>query len=71
MVMDEFSQSNRILWNNWAQIHVKSKSYDVEGFKAGKLSLKPIELEELGEHSSQDNIASCEGAATAYGIGRS
>src|SRR5438876_5754403 len=47
--MDEYRQSNRILWNNWAQIHVNSKLYDVEGFKAGKLSLKPIELEEVGD----------------------
>jgi len=47
--MDEYRQSNRVLWNNWAQIHAESKLYDLEGFKAGTLSLKPIELEELGD----------------------
>ena len=49
--MDEYLRSNRTLWNNWAAIHFQSKSsiYDVAGFRAGKLSLGPIELEELGD----------------------
>jgi SAM-dependent methyltransferase len=47
--MDNYQQANLALWNEWAEINAKSKSYDVAGFRAGKSSLKPIELEELGE----------------------
>src|SRR5262245_9551113 len=47
--MDEYRKSNRVLWNNWAEIHVKSEHYDVEGFKGGKSSLHALELEELGD----------------------
>ena len=46
--MDEFLKSNKELWNAWTRMHVKSKFYDVEGFKAGRSSLDKIELE-LGE----------------------
>jgi len=46
--MDEFLKANRELWNAWTRVHVKSKFYDVAGFKAGKSSLDKIELE-LGE----------------------
>ena len=51
--MDEYKQSNRTLWNNWAAIHEQSKFYDVEGFKAGRSSLKAIEREELGDVSGK------------------
>ena len=47
--MDEYRKSNLELWNNWAQIHVSSGAYDVEGFRAGKNSLGSIELEEVGD----------------------
>jgi len=47
--MDNYQQANLALWNEWAQINAKSKTYDVDGFRAGKTSLWPIELEELGE----------------------
>lgn len=47
--MDEFMKSNREHWNEMASINVKSEFYDVEGFKQGKLSLLPIEREELGD----------------------
>lgn len=39
---------NRALWDIWTPIHAASKMYDVDGFRAGKNSLKPIELESLG-----------------------
>lgn len=42
-------QANLNLWNEWAVIHEKSASYDVESFRAGKLSLTPLELEEVGD----------------------
>src|SRR5512139_2419139 len=47
--MNEYQQANLALWNEWAEINVKSREYDVAGFLAGKSSLKSIELEELGE----------------------
>lgn len=40
-------KANQELWDEWTEIHVKSRFYDVEGFKAGKLALDPIEEEEL------------------------
>lgn len=51
--MDEYRRSNLELWNNWAQLHFGSMTYDVEGFKAGKNSLGPIELGELGDVSGK------------------
>ncbi|MDQ6692868.1 MAG: class I SAM-dependent methyltransferase [Chloroflexota bacterium] len=47
--MDEYRKSNLQLWNNWAELHVGSATYDVESFKAGKNSLNSIELDELGD----------------------
>jgi SAM-dependent methyltransferase len=46
--MDQYSDSNRALWNQWTELHEGSTFYDVAGFRAGKSSLRPIELEELG-----------------------
>jgi SAM-dependent methyltransferase len=46
--MTDYTQANRRLWNEWTKIHEKSQFYDIEGFKAGKNSLKSIEIEELG-----------------------
>ena len=40
---------NRELWDELAPIHVASAFYDVEGFKAGRSSLRHIELGELGD----------------------
>lgn len=47
--MNKYIQANRALWNEFTPIHKRSKYYDVEGFLAGKNSLKSIELELLGE----------------------
>lgn len=46
--MDEFLESNKELWNAWTRIHVQSKFYDLDGFKAGQQRLDKIELE-LGD----------------------
>jgi SAM-dependent methyltransferase len=46
--VDNYHQANLALWNEWADINAKSKTYDVAGFLAGKDTLTPIELEELG-----------------------
>ena len=46
----EARAANLELWNHWTRIHEKSAFYDVEGFLAGKTSLWPLELEELGPY---------------------
>ncbi len=47
--MNEYEQANRALWDEWADVNAKSKEYNVAGFLAGRSSLWPLELEELGE----------------------
>jgi SAM-dependent methyltransferase len=47
--VNEYQESNRLLWNEWADIHAKSAFYDVEGFKAGRISLDAIETEGVGD----------------------
>jgi hypothetical protein len=47
--MDDYFDRNRALWDAWTPIHEGSNFYDLEGFRAGKSALKPIELEELGD----------------------
>jgi 2-polyprenyl-3-methyl-5-hydroxy-6-metoxy-1,4-benzoquinol methylase len=46
--MDEYKKANLALWNEWTALHARSDFYDVAGFKAGKTSLNPLEMEELG-----------------------
>ncbi|MET7328006.1 class I SAM-dependent methyltransferase [Nonomuraea sp. NPDC005650] len=40
---------NRANWNGRVPIHVASDFYDVEGFKAGRISLKGFERDEVGD----------------------
>lgn len=47
--MDEYLQTNKALWDEWTEIHEKSEFYDLPGFMAGKSTLKPPNLEEVGE----------------------
>lgn len=47
--MDDYKKANRALWNEWTSIHEHSEFYGLEGFKAGRSTLDPIELEELGD----------------------
>lgn len=46
--MIDYIKVNQKWWNNVAPIHLKSKLYNLEGFKKGKTSLVSIEKEELG-----------------------
>ena len=39
--MPDYMELNRELWDEITPIHAKADFYDVEGFKAGKTSLKP------------------------------
>jgi len=42
-------EANLKLWNELVDIHAKSKFYGLDDFKAGKSSLLPTEVEELGD----------------------
>src|SRR5206468_3957002 len=44
-----YQQTNRARWNELTAIHARSRFYDVAGFKAGRCSLRPLEVEELGD----------------------
>jgi SAM-dependent methyltransferase len=41
--------ANRRLWDARTPIHVASDFYDVDGFRAGATSLRPLEVEEVGD----------------------
>jgi SAM-dependent methyltransferase len=47
--MDRLREANEALWDAWAAAHYVSEFYDVEGFKSGRNSLRPIELGLLGD----------------------
>ncbi len=51
--MEPYQLANRELWDEWAGVHARSAFYDVEGFKAGKNSLFPLEQVELGDVSGK------------------
>lgn len=45
--MTEHTDANRSLWDAWTKLHVESELYDLAGFKAGRNSLRVVEMEEL------------------------
>lgn len=45
----DYLSTNRTLWNNKIDVHLRSAFYDLDGFRAGKSSLQDIELEQLGD----------------------
>ncbi|MDD5339108.1 MAG: class I SAM-dependent methyltransferase [Dehalococcoidales bacterium] len=45
--MDKYLKKNKKHWDEVTPVHEKS-GYDVKGFKAGGCTLKPIEVEEMG-----------------------
>ena len=51
--MKEYLETNRSWWDERAPLHARSDFYDVEGFKAGRISLMPLEREELGDVSGK------------------
>ena len=53
--MDKYLQANRELWDEITPIHARSELYNLEGFKAGKITLSPttLELEEIGKVSGK------------------
>ena len=77
--MDERIEINRRNWNERTPIHVASSGYDVAGFKAGRITLKSIEMEELGSvagksllhlqcHFGMDSMSWARLGASATGI---
>src|SRR5688572_9391509 len=54
--MDSRIAANRRLWNEWARINQESDFYDMAGFRAGQTSLKPIELEEVGDVTGKSRL---------------
>ncbi|MGH9941248.1 MAG: class I SAM-dependent methyltransferase [Pyrinomonadaceae bacterium] len=51
---EKYFQSNQLLWDRMTPIHERSAFYDVAGFKAGESSLRPVELEEVGDVAGKD-----------------
>lgn len=54
--MNEFVKQNHGHWTELARIHTQpSRYYDIEGFKAGGLSLRALMRDvEVGEHALGD-----------------
>ena len=50
---DEYLEANRRYWDGLVPIHLDSEFYDVAAFKAGESTLKPTELEEIGDVSGR------------------
>ena len=46
-------ESNREMWDEWAELHLDSEFYDVESFKKGKCSLYSVAVEEVGDVSGK------------------
>jgi len=51
--MNDFTRANRDHWDELTAINASSSSYDVEGFRRGRCTLLPLELEEVGDVSGK------------------
>jgi SAM-dependent methyltransferase len=49
-------EKNRAMWNAKTPLHVNSALYNVAGFQAGALSLKALEIEDLGDVKGKDLV---------------
>ena len=76
-----YFQANKALWDAKTSAHVSSKFYDMEGFRAGKTSLKSIELNALADldlngksilhlqcHFGQDSLSFARMGAQVTGV---
>ena len=52
-MLDEQLQVNRANWNERTPVHAASEMYDVEGFKAGRITLHDVERREMGDVSGK------------------
>jgi SAM-dependent methyltransferase len=75
----QYFEANKELWNHKTPVHAASAFYDLAAFKAGKSSLNPIELEEVGDvrgksllhlqcHFGQDTLSWARLGADATGV---
>ncbi len=75
----DYLKINQNSWNSKVAYHLQSKMYDMDGFLAGKTSLKNIELDLLGDikgkkilhlqcHFGQDSISLSRMGAEVVGI---
>ena len=51
--MDERLRIIRKNWNERTPVHAASEFYDVESFKSGRITLKEVELREIGDVSGK------------------
>jgi SAM-dependent methyltransferase len=77
--MNTHIETNRALWDELVGVHVRApNSYDIESFRGGRDTLKPIELEEVGDvegkrllhlqcHFGMDTISWVRRGASAVG----
>ena len=52
----EWIETNRKMWDERVPIHVGSRFYDVDGFRAGRQTLQDFELEALGNVSGRSLV---------------
>jgi 2-polyprenyl-3-methyl-5-hydroxy-6-metoxy-1,4-benzoquinol methylase len=75
----EYFEINKELWNAKTSIHITSDFYEMEDFMAGKNTLKPIEMELLGDvrgkkilhlqcHFGQDTLSLARMGAQVTGV---
>lgn len=75
----DYLDINQKAWNKRTKVHVQSKFYDVDAFKAGKSSLNPIELAQVGDvqglsllhlqcHFGQDSLSWARLGAKVTGV---
>src|SRR5689334_15243839 len=50
---DPYFRANKELWNRRTAVHKDSSFYNLAGFKAGAITLTPIELTEVGDVSGK------------------
>ncbi|XXX73642.1 class I SAM-dependent methyltransferase [Sorangium sp. So ce134] len=79
MTEAEWFDMNRSAWNARTPVHLGSKFYDMAAFRAGASSLKPIELEQVGDvrgktllhlqcHFGQDTLSWARQGARVTGL---
>jgi SAM-dependent methyltransferase len=78
--MDKYTQTNLTRWDELVGVHTRTRdTYDLDAFRAGRSTLKPIELEEVGDvrgkhllhlqcHFGMDTISWARQGAAAVGV---
>src|SRR5947209_5502558 len=46
--VDERFEANKAMWDERVAIHERSDFYDVDGFRSGRVTVQPFEVEEVG-----------------------